>query len=109
MHFWQDHTHNNAKVTDMRNLVLLGAILTLLATPVLAAGIHVGPGGITVGPDRGDRVDPRDHRDYRGERGPRPEGRDVGRGRHYYNGAYYDYGIGDCWVPYRGRFLWICD
>jgi hypothetical protein len=84
----------------------LVAIMLVLATPAFAQhhpGGH-GPGiHFDLNPD-GRHYDDRDH--DRGDRG----GRFVGFGRHFYQGTWYDYGVGPCWVPGPdGRFWWICD
>jgi hypothetical protein len=87
----------------------LVATLLVLATPAFAQhhdhdrggpGIHfdLSPGG-------------RHYEDH--DRDHRPDawagGRFVGFGRHFWQGRWYDYGVGDCWaVGPDGRWWFVC-
>jgi hypothetical protein len=89
----------------------LVAIVLLFATPAFAQhhpgvtigpGIHIGPGGgYPGGYPQGGWPDHRDR--WAG-------GRFIGFGRHFWNGVWWDYGVGDCWaLGPDGRWWWICD
>lgn len=71
-------------------------------------GIHRG-----LGLDRGHRDFPRAaprverFHDGGGLRPDRDRGRvDVGRGRHFWHGQWYEYGVGPCWVYVDGVWFW---
>jgi hypothetical protein len=92
----------------MKLVTILATAIALFATPAFAqhhpggggpGGPHGGP-GVHIGPGHFD-ID---------VGGGGFHGRWLGFGRHFYDGTWYDYGVGPCWtLGPDGRYWWICD